>query len=154
MFIERTGTGSRTFLGLHGWSGDHRTFSPVIVGLPEDVSFYSADMPGCGKSEPPRQWTVDSVADSIAEAIYGLPTPVTLVGIAAVRFLVYGQRSALAIASTAWFLSICSRSCLGTSVFFFPNRRGLFFTQVRFAILWGDGSRTCPFVASASRIQR
>ena len=80
MFIERTGTGPRTFFGLHGWSGDHRTFAPVIAGLPEDVSFFSADLPGCGESALPRDWTIDSIADSIAEAVFRLPPPVTLVG--------------------------------------------------------------------------
>jgi len=80
MFIERTGTGPRTFLGLHGWSGDHRTFLPVTAKLPEDVSFFSADLPGCGLSAPPREWTLSSVADLVAEAIWTLPPPVTIVG--------------------------------------------------------------------------
>ena len=80
MFIERSGSGRQTFFGLHGWSGDHNTFAPVIRHVPKDVTFYSADLPGCGASEPPRQWTVNSIADSIAEAIWRLPPPVTLVG--------------------------------------------------------------------------
>ena len=37
MFVKRYGTGPRHFLGLHGWSGDHRTFEPLIHDLPEDL---------------------------------------------------------------------------------------------------------------------
>jgi len=80
MYIERTGSGEHTFLGLHGWSGDHRTFSPITTALPANVSFFSADLPGCGKSVPPVQWTLRAVADAIAEAAWKLPTPITLVG--------------------------------------------------------------------------
>jgi pimeloyl-ACP methyl ester carboxylesterase len=80
MHVERYGTGPRTFLGLHGWSGDHRTFLPLIHNLPGDVSFFSADLPGCGASALPCDWTLGSIADDIAELIWQLPEPVTLVG--------------------------------------------------------------------------
>ena len=80
MFIKRYGFGPRLFLGLHGWSGDHRTFAPLIRDLPAHVSFYAVDLPGCGLSEPPSQWTLDDVADRIAEASGQLPGPFTLVG--------------------------------------------------------------------------
>ncbi len=80
MYIERTGSGEHIFFGLHGWSGDHRTFSPITEALPADVSFFSADLPGCGQSEPPKHWTLTAIADSIADAACKLPAPVTLVG--------------------------------------------------------------------------
>ncbi len=80
MHIERTGAGPRTFLGLHGWSGDRNTFQPLLTALPKDVSFYSADLPGCGLSLPPREWTIAGIASEIASAIRELPPPVTLVG--------------------------------------------------------------------------
>ncbi len=80
MYIERTGSGEHTFLGLHGWSGDHRTFSPITAALPADVSFFSVDLPGCGRSAPPIQWTLSAIADAIVEAAWKLPEPITLVG--------------------------------------------------------------------------
>ncbi len=80
MFLERTGNGSHAFLGLHGWSGTHRTFDPLIENLPSEVSFFSIDLPGCGQSEKPSQWTVSAVADQLAAAVAALPHPLTLVG--------------------------------------------------------------------------
>ena len=78
--IESYGTGPRAFFGLHGWSGDHRTFAPLLADLPDDVTFYSADLPGCGASPAPQSWTVDAVADEITQAIQAIGKPVTLVG--------------------------------------------------------------------------
>ncbi len=80
MRIERYGSGPRTFFGLHGWSGDHRTFAPLLTRMPEDVTFYSADLPGCGASSPPLEWRMDAVADEIAGELEKLDRPVTLVG--------------------------------------------------------------------------
>ena len=80
MHIERYGTGRRTFVGLHGWSGDQSTFEPVTRNLPPDVSFFSFDLPGCGRSPGPRHWTVGSIADEIAKAVLTIPGPITLVG--------------------------------------------------------------------------
>ncbi len=80
MRIERFGTGPRVFFGLHGWSGDHRTFAPLAEDLPPDVTFYAADLPGCGASPAPRAWTIEAVAEEIGNAIALLRQPVTLVG--------------------------------------------------------------------------
>lgn len=80
MRVERYGTGPRAFFGLHGWSGDHHTFAPLVADLPEDVTFYSVDLPGCGASPSPKAWAVEAVADEIAEAIIAVGRPVTLVG--------------------------------------------------------------------------
>ena len=80
MFIKRTGSGPRFFFGIHGWSGDHHTFDPVTADLPADVSFFSIDLPGCGESLAPNEWTVSAVAQEIADEIRRLPAPVSLVG--------------------------------------------------------------------------
>ncbi len=80
MFIKRTGTGPRFFFGIHGWSGDHHTFDPVTSDLPPDVSFFSVDLPGCGASAVPTEWTVGAVAQEIADEIRRLPAPVSIVG--------------------------------------------------------------------------
>ena len=80
MFIKRYGTGSNLFLGLHGWSGDHHTFEPLMRDIPSDVSFYAVDLPGYGLSGPPAGWTLDAVAQAITEVARQLPGPFTLVG--------------------------------------------------------------------------
>ncbi len=80
MFIERSGSGRHAFFGLHGWSGDHHTFDPLVRHLPDDSAFYSADLPGCGQSPDPREWTVAAIADQIADAALRVPAPFTLVG--------------------------------------------------------------------------
>jgi pimeloyl-ACP methyl ester carboxylesterase len=67
--VERYGMGGNTFLGLHGWGGDHTAFAPLAAALPPDASFYSADLPGCGKSAPPEEWSLEAiVAEIIATA--------------------------------------------------------------------------------------
>jgi pimeloyl-ACP methyl ester carboxylesterase len=80
MFISRHGKGPRTFLGLHGWSGDHRTFAPLLTALPEDATFYALDLPGCGQSPDPARWTLNEISSSIAEVARSIPAPFTLVG--------------------------------------------------------------------------
>lgn len=77
MRIERYGSGQRTYFGLHGWNGSHRTFLPLMDSLPEEASFLSADLPGCGESGPPATWDLNSIASEIAREF---TEPVTLVG--------------------------------------------------------------------------
>jgi len=81
MHRVRTGRGGHGVVGFHGWSGDHTTFDPLIQKLPEAVSFYSFDLPGCGKSPKPKVWEIRSVARSIAVQVAALgKEKVTLVG--------------------------------------------------------------------------
>jgi pimeloyl-ACP methyl ester carboxylesterase len=80
VYISKHGSGARTFLGLHGWSGDHRTFAPLIRNLPENAAFYSVDLPGCGRSKDPSQWALDEIVTSVTEAARTIPVPFTLVG--------------------------------------------------------------------------
>ena len=49
MFIERFGSGRQTFFGLHGWSGDHNTFAPVIRHVPKDVTFIARTCRAAGR---------------------------------------------------------------------------------------------------------
>lgn len=69
MHVERQGTGSRTFLALHGWGADRRVFAPLYAHVPADASLYAADLPGCGSSIRPREWSVAAVVDEIVEAV-------------------------------------------------------------------------------------
>lgn len=85
MFSKKAGDGSRIFVGLHGWSGDHRTFDPIIRHLPSDGTFISFDLPGCGRSgrpsAQPSLWTLDALSDEIADEIKGLGhNGITIVG--------------------------------------------------------------------------
>lgn len=81
MYVERYGKGAEAFFALHGWGGDRRTFAPLAAHVPTHASLYSADLPGCGLSPAPREWSVAAVVDSVVEAVSdeGLGR-VTLVG--------------------------------------------------------------------------
>jgi len=81
MYLERHGTGPRRFLGLHGWSGDHTTFDPLLPHLPPEVGLFTPDLPGCGRSPAPREWRLKAVAEEIAALIRELANPeLTVVG--------------------------------------------------------------------------
>jgi len=84
MFAERYGAGREVYFGLHGWGGDRRTFAPLAAHVPACASFHSADLPGCGQSSAPREWTVEGVTEEVAGAIQKLRgtdmRPLTLVG--------------------------------------------------------------------------
>lgn len=105
MHVERHGTGPRVFLGLHGWSGDHRTFDPLVPHLPADATLHAPDLPGCGATPPPKSWRLDAVAGELAELVRELaPPPLTLIGncsgallglAAAMRLLASGEISRL-----------------------------------------------------------
>ena len=81
MFVKQYGQGSRVFFGLHGWSGDHATFAPLVPFLPTDATLYSVDLPGHGKSPSPAKWELAALGQDIAAEILRLPTDsVTLIG--------------------------------------------------------------------------
>lgn len=81
MFVERHGRGPRAYFALHGWGGDRRTFAPLKAFVPDTASLYAADLPGCGDSSAPREWTVDAVVEEIVGAVRELEaSDVTLVG--------------------------------------------------------------------------
>jgi len=81
MHRVQTGRGGKVVVGFHGWSGDHRTFQPLLRKLPEAISFYSYDLPGCGRSPKPARWEIREVARSVAMDLLGLEKEnLTLVG--------------------------------------------------------------------------
>ncbi len=69
MFCETHGTGARIFLGLHGWGGDHTVFAPLASHVPAAAALYAADLPGCGCSTPPREWSMKAIVDNIVATI-------------------------------------------------------------------------------------
>ncbi len=81
MHVHRYGTGPDVFLGLHGWSGSHLTYTPIVPFLPSEATFYSADLPGYGASPRPATWTGEAVGEEIAAQIRHLDAErITLVG--------------------------------------------------------------------------
>ena len=81
MFVKRYGSGARVCFGLHGWSGDHRTFQPLAPLVPEGVCLWAADLPGCGDSEEPAVWRLGAIVDEIGRTVEGIDGGrVTLVG--------------------------------------------------------------------------
>ncbi len=74
MFVERYGRGGEAYFALHGWGGDRRTFAPLAPFVPAFASLYSADLPGCGDSTAPREWSVSAVVGEIVEAVRALTT--------------------------------------------------------------------------------
>jgi pimeloyl-ACP methyl ester carboxylesterase len=81
VFVERQGWGEEVYIALHGWGGDRRTFAPLAPFVPARATLYCADLPGCGHSPPPREWTAASVVSEVVEAALMLaPGRVNLVG--------------------------------------------------------------------------
>ncbi|HEX8500022.1 MAG TPA: alpha/beta hydrolase [Pyrinomonadaceae bacterium] len=81
MFVERQGRGEEAYLALHGWGGDRRTFAPLAPFVPEGASLYCADLPGCGHSPPPREWSPEAVVEEVIESARSVaPGRVSLVG--------------------------------------------------------------------------
>jgi len=80
MFVKRNGRGPIAYFCLHGWSGDHRTFDPLLPFLPANARMYAPDLPGCGASPPPARWELSSLAEEIAAEFGRCGDPITLIG--------------------------------------------------------------------------
>jgi pimeloyl-ACP methyl ester carboxylesterase len=81
VYVERRGSGEVAYFALHGWGGDRRTFAPLAPFVPPAASLYCADLPGCGRSPAPREWSVGAVVSEIVgEVRASTPGRVELVG--------------------------------------------------------------------------
>lgn len=81
MYSKTYGNGPRKFFGIHGWSGSHETFIPLVEDLPSDVSFISIDLPGHGQSPWPTRSTLRTIADLVATEMEKVSAPTfTFVG--------------------------------------------------------------------------
>jgi pimeloyl-ACP methyl ester carboxylesterase len=74
VFVERQGRGDEAYLALHGWGGDRTTFAPLAPFVPACASLYSADLPGCGQSPPPHEWSAEAIVQEVIEAAHTLHT--------------------------------------------------------------------------------
>lgn len=81
MHVQRYGTGPDVYFGLHGWGGSHLTYAPLIPHLPPSATFYSADLPGYGRSPRPASWAAEVVGAAVAAEVRAIASPpMTLVG--------------------------------------------------------------------------
>lgn len=72
MYIKRNGSGAHVCIGIHGWSGDHNTFMPLVPFIPPKETLYSLDLPGHGKSPHPDRWDLEEITSTIATGIEAL----------------------------------------------------------------------------------
>lgn len=140
MFIERIGSGERHYVGVHGWSGDHRTFLPLVQNIPRDISLWCLDLPGCGRSGPPGKWTLDAIVEELAAAI---PSPATIIGncsgaILSMLLASQAPRNVLrlvlidAFAAWPWYFRVFTASGIGEYAYrtTFANPIGRWITNV------------------------
>ena len=64
---QTRGEGSTALLAMHGWAGSGRYFDAMVAQLaPDDVYSIVLDLPGHGRSAPPRgPYTLDLIADAV-----------------------------------------------------------------------------------------
>lgn len=81
MFIKKHGDGNNIYVGFHGWSGDHRTFDPIVFFLNSNSTFFTYDLPGCGNSPVPETWDEESLISTLSKSISTIAnSPVTFIG--------------------------------------------------------------------------
>ena len=81
MHFERSGTGDRVFVALHGWGGNYLTYAPLVPFLPAAATMFAADLPGYGRSPRASARSAEELGTAITSAIERLaPGPLTLVG--------------------------------------------------------------------------
>ncbi|MFZ4985831.1 MAG: alpha/beta fold hydrolase, partial [Blastocatellia bacterium] len=66
MYSKKYGNGPRIFFGIHGWSGSHETFLPLVEDLPSNATFISIDLPGHGHSPWPRNPNLKTISHLVA----------------------------------------------------------------------------------------
>ncbi len=71
LYVHRYTEGSRVFLGIHGWGGDHREFAPLAARAPSDARLLSVDLPGYGRSPLPADWTLRGVGATLGATLAG-----------------------------------------------------------------------------------
>ena len=70
VYYERTGSGKKRVVLLHGWGCSTELMRPVEQALSKDMEVLSLDFPGFGKSgRPPEPWGVPEYADCLRELL-------------------------------------------------------------------------------------
>jgi pimeloyl-ACP methyl ester carboxylesterase len=147
VYIERYGAGARTYFGLHGWSGTHATFAPLVSHLPPGVTLLCADLPGYGASGSLEPRSLAGVAEGIAQAMEKIEAPKftfigncsgALLGLAALEFspTLQGRVDRLVLidpfAYTPWYFRIFVTPFLGKVAYYttFANPLGRWITNL------------------------
>ena len=70
VYYERTGSGKKRVVLLHGWGCSTELMRPVAQFLSRDMEVLSLDFPGFGKSgRPPEPWGVPEYAECVRELL-------------------------------------------------------------------------------------
>ena len=162
MFVRQHGRGRAPYFCLHGWSGDHRTFDPLLPFMPEQARMYSADLPGCAASPPPARWDLAALAEEIAGELARCGEPVILVGNCMGALL--GMRAALtrpdcvarmvlidAFAAWPWYFRVFTAPHWGKYAYAttFANPIGRWLTNLSLASKRnGDSNLTAGFASA------
>lgn len=63
---ELMGTGAPPFVLVHGWSGDHTVFDPLVAHFKSTTRVVTMDLRGCGgSSAPPHGYDIGTLADDV-----------------------------------------------------------------------------------------
>jgi len=139
--VKTWGTGSSTYVALHGWGGSHDTFVPLVSMIPSSAQIEAPDLPGYGKSANPENWQIDEVAEMVGDSV-NLNEPVTIIGNctggvigAELAKLVPAQVKRLVMidpfAYAPWYFSIFLKGTFGKTAYktTFASPIGRFFTN-------------------------
>ena len=78
MYVDEIGNGDRTVIAVHGWAGTHRDFAAIAKRMPPGFRFLSVDLPGCGESPAPAEWTLEAILKPVEELIRTVGDPSTV----------------------------------------------------------------------------
>lgn len=63
---QKTGSGDKTLVLLHGWGDSANTFSEIVKNLKGNYTIYGLDLPGFGGSEAPKiAWDLQDYANFV-----------------------------------------------------------------------------------------
>ncbi len=77
--VESAGRGPPLVL-LHGWGLHAGLFAPLVSALTTHHRVHAVDLPGFGRSDPLRPWTLDAVVDALQRAFAGESAPLAILG--------------------------------------------------------------------------
>ena len=79
LHVESAGTG-RPLVLLHGWALHAGLVAPMVASLTPRHRVHAVDLPGHGRSDPLRPWTLDAVVRSLEERFACEPEPLDVLG--------------------------------------------------------------------------
>lgn len=135
--VVRHGDGDRIFVALHGWSGSHRSFDPLLPHLPPGATLWSFDQPGFGQTASPPKWELPTLLDLLEPVAQADDRPFTVLGVSggAIVALLWALRLEHRVerlvlldpfAFVPWYFRIFTLPVFGTLLYFavFANPLG------------------------------